>query len=357
LAFLSLLRWTVLTLGFIAAAGTLASLSRHPHWGIRIWDFPKLQIALFAAGCGIAYALFFFDGHWLDVVFLACMVLTVGWQTYWILPYTPLAASVVEESTGEDRDSTLRIITTNVLQKNLGYQRWMKIVMREDPDLILCLETDEKWEHALSVLAKTYPYSVRQIQDNTYGIILFSRLPLENTAIRFIVQEDIPSIHADILLRSGDRIRFYGVHPRPPEPIGGEQSTARDVEMVLIGRETKAEDRPTVIIGDLNDVAWSKTTDLFLSISGLLDPRLGRGFYNTFPTHFPFFLRFPLDHVFHSDVFRLIELRILDHVGSDHFPVLVHLSYEPEAHATQPQPEEESEDREFAREKVQRERA
>ena len=60
--------------------------------------------------------------------------------------------------------------------------------------------------------------------------------------------------------------------------------------------------------------------------------------------------RFPLDHVFHSSHFKLVELRRLEHVGSDHFPVLVELSYEPEAQAEQSEPRPSaSDDRESER--------
>ena len=73
-------------------------------------------------------------------------------------------------------------------------------------------------------------------------------------------------------------------------------------------------------------------------MSGLLDPRIGRGFYNTFHAHYPF-IRFPLDHCFHSKHFRLISFRRLGKFGSDHFPVFIALSYEPDAAATQEEPQ------------------
>ena len=62
-------------------------------------------------------------------------------------------------------------------------------------------------------------------------------------------------------------------------------------------------------------------------MSGLLDPRIGRGLFNTFDAGNPIF-RFPLDHVFHSSHFRLFRLCRLPKVGSDHFPVLVELNLE-----------------------------
>jgi hypothetical protein len=80
--------------------------------------------------------------------------------------------------------------------------------------------------------------------------------------------------------------------PRPPVPP--TPSYGRDAELVLIGREIDGASRPAVVAGDLNDVAWSSTTTLFQKISGTLDPRVGRGLYNSFHAKSPL-LRFPLD--------------------------------------------------------------
>jgi hypothetical protein len=112
---------------------------------------------------------------------------------------------------------------------------------------------------------------------------------------------------------------------------------ARDAEVVVLGREIdeQTEHRPTLIAGDFNDVAWSHTTDLFIKLSGLLDPRKGRGLFNTFHADYPLF-RFPLDHVFHSNDFRLVALEVLGYVGSDHFPVLPELSHEPPRRSSSP---------------------
>jgi endonuclease/exonuclease/phosphatase (EEP) superfamily protein YafD len=87
-----------------------------------------------------------------------------------------------------------------------------------------------------------------------------------------------------------------------------------------VGRLAAAHDGPCIVLGDLNDVAWSRTTELFLKTSKLLDPRRGRGFYNTFHAHY-LFLRWPLDHFFVSSQFRLVAMRVEPAVGSDHFPI------------------------------------
>jgi endonuclease/exonuclease/phosphatase (EEP) superfamily protein YafD len=177
-------------------------------------------------------------------------------------------------------------------------------------------------------LEATHPHTVKEPLDNTYGMLLYSRLPLTDSEVRHLVEDDVPSVYTKVVLRSGQEVVLHCIHPKPPRPIRGDDTTPRDRELFIVAREVKGSDLPAVVIGDFNDVGWSRTTRRFQEISGLLDPRIGRGMYSTFPAQLPL-LRFPLDHVFHANVFRLIELERLGSIGSDHFPILVELSYEP----------------------------
>jgi endonuclease/exonuclease/phosphatase (EEP) superfamily protein YafD len=121
--------------------------------------------------------------------------------------------------------------------------------------------------------------------------------------------------------------------------------------MLILGHEIEGRDGPTVVGGDLNDVSWSYTTDLFQEISGLLDPRVGRGTYSTFHAEYIIF-RYPLDHLFHSDHFKLVRLERLPYIGSDHFPVLVELQYEDGASHEQDAPEADQAARQQAQEEI-----
>ena len=336
------------------AGGTLLSFSRHPHWFIRGWDFPRVLIAALATLSAAGY-LFFFAGRWYDWAFLLVVGGCILWQLYKIFPYTPLApVSVQRARQAAGKDGTFRLVVSNVQMENQAFDQWIEVVRRANPDVILAVEINEAWLEHLKTLEEDYPHHVYQSQENYYGMALFSRLELVGPQVRYLVQSDVPSIHTSLELPGGQPVYLHGVHPRPPEPLRDQNSTSRDAEIVVVGREIDKEgSRPTIIAGDFNDVAWSHTSKLFQHLSGLLDPRRGRGLFSTFDANNPLF-RFPLDHVFHSNEFKLIKIELLEYVGSDHFPVFIELSYEPEGQFEQPEPEKKAGEEEEAEKKIKK---
>jgi endonuclease/exonuclease/phosphatase (EEP) superfamily protein YafD len=254
-----------------------------------------------------------------------------------MFPYTVLARPQVEQARSAGPDNTIALLFANVLMTNRDSQALLSIIREEEPDVILAVETDAWWQRELDVLAQRYRYTVQQPQDNTYGMLVYSRLELVEPAVKFLLQPDVPSIHARVKLRSGTLVELRCVHPRPPAPQEAKDAKPRDAELIRVGRELKEKRAPAIVLGDLNDVAWSRTNYRFQEISGLLDPRIGRGFYHTFHARYPF-LRYPLDHCFHTKHFRLMSFKRLRKFGSDHFPVAIQLSFEPDAAATQEEP-------------------
>jgi endonuclease/exonuclease/phosphatase (EEP) superfamily protein YafD len=337
--------------GLLLICGTLINFSKHPHWAVRLWDFPRVSTAIVAAAVGLTYGVLFHD-RWWDWLLLAGLAFVVARQLYMIYPYTPLAPKRVKRSERPPGGESIRLVMSNVLMENRAFDRWREVVRAADPDVIVAVEVDAAWDAALRPLERDYPHHVRQVQDNYYGMVLYSRLPIERHDVRFLVQDDVPSIHATLRLRDGQKVCVHALHPRPPEPVRDQDSAPRDAELVLMGKEISKHqrDEPTIVCGDLNDVAWSYTSQLFLRLSKLLDPRMGRGLYNSFNANWRVF-RFPLDHVFHSDEFKLVDLRVLPYVGSDHFPMFIELSCQPEAaRDVQPEPTERGADQEEAAE-------
>lgn len=329
---------------------TLLSFVKSARWWIRAADFPRLQIAV-ASTLVLCVYLFLYgaEGAW-DAIFLITLAGALGYQGFRIFPYTFVAPrEVAKAPDNADPANSIRLLIANVLMENRQARKFRALVQETRPDVILAVETDAWWDEQLRDVDAEYSYSIKQPQENHYGMHLFSKLELASPEVRFLVEEDVPSVRASVRLRSGQWIEFFGVHPRPPEPRNDTEE--RDAEILIVGRQVKAQNRPAIVAGDLNDVAWSHTTRLFQRISGTLDPRRGRGMFSTFHARYPLF-RWPLDHIFHDASCTLVHLQRLRGFGSDHFPVLAELHYSPSAAEGQEAPEPDHADREEAQEKI-----
>ena len=329
-------------LAILVVVATALSLLRVRAWWVRGWDFPRVQVAAVAVAALLLGADRWLAGGW-RLALGALLVAALLFHLAMVWRYPPLAPREVQGARDGDPARRISLLVSNVLQTNRDAERMLAVVRAADADLLLFVETDDWWRARLDALGDTHPTAVRVPLPNTYGMLLYSRLPLEDVRVEHLVQPDIPSIQARVRLRSGGVVWLNCVHPRPPAPGESDDSLPRDAELLLVGRRGADAAEPVIVYGDLNDVAWSRTTRLFQTVSRLVDPRKGRGLYSTFHARWPFF-RWPLDHVFFSDCFRLVDLRRLPNVGSDHFPVYVCLHLEPDAAVEQEAPEKDADD-------------
>jgi endonuclease/exonuclease/phosphatase (EEP) superfamily protein YafD len=308
------------------------------NWWVRVVEFPRIQIMVLGVVAWAAMILFYSEwqiGQWL--LFLA-LSLTSAYQLRMVLPYTQLWKKEVQNATDDPElaEHQIKIMVSNVLTPNEQKQDLVNLVNDKNPDILIALETDKKWERALEQIEPDYPYTVKVPLDNLYGMHLYSKLELIDPEIKYLIIDDIPSIHSQLRLQSGRVIWLYCLHPMPPSPTEADKSTTRDAELLMVGKHIKEHEQTAILAGDLNDVAWSKTTRRFQRISGLLDPRIGRHFINTFHVKYPF-LRWALDHIFHSACFTLVDISRMPSIGSDHFPVMTTLQYEPQEASKQEQ--------------------
>ncbi|GHB10768.1 endonuclease/exonuclease/phosphatase family protein [Salinicola rhizosphaerae] len=339
-------------LGVLVLLITLIPYLKIRHWSVRSFDFPLLQIAIIATALALLQLMCEPEAwwHWVGVA-SSLVAAIIQWVR--IYPWTPLSRCMVVKTRERKPERELKILVSNVLTPNHQSDKLIAHVRRHQPDILLTLESDQWWGDELdAAIGEQLPEAVRIPLDNLYGMHLYSRLPLEETEIKWLIQDDIPSIHTWVRLKGGDRIRFHAVHPRPPAPSESEESLWRDAELLLVGKDIARHALPTVVAGDLNDVAWSRTSKLFCKVSGMLDLRRGRGQYSTFHAKYPL-LRWPLDHVFVTEHFTLVNMQRLSEVGSDHFPILVTLCHNP-ARADENEPEAaNAEEREDAEETIE----
>lgn len=304
---------------------TITSFFNHKVWWIRMFDFPRIQIALLSIMLLFTYLFMRYSAlNLVDLVLIILLFVALFIQAYHILRFLKIFAFEIKSASNKGPELKLSILISNVLMTNRQPEKLLHHIQKYNPDLICFVETDQWWQDQLEHLKKSYPYHIDVPRDDTYGMHLFSKLELHNSEVRYLIEKDIPSIHTEFKL-GNHFINASLIHPKPPAPNEAWTSKKRDQEILLMAEVIRKTQEPYILMGDLNDVAWSETTRKFKKVSGLLDPRRGRGFFNTYNAKNPF-LRWPLDHVFVSQHFHLVRMKRLKSVGSDHFPILIVLT-------------------------------
>jgi endonuclease/exonuclease/phosphatase (EEP) superfamily protein YafD len=331
-----------LVLFVLAVLLVLLSLLPRLHtqsWWVRVWDFPRPQVAgiLVPVLAGVVVL-----GHpaspaMLGILAAGGFALVVQLRRIW--PFTRLHATQAQTAAGCAAGRRLSLLTANLKLRNSGAERLLDQVRRMRPDVVFVVELDSGWADALEPLKQDYPHHLVHPRPDFWGMALYARLPLVDAQVQFLLDSYVPSIRAGLRLRSGAVVAFHGVHPKPPT-LFGHGTVQRDAELLLAARAIGCGPRPAVLAGDLNAVAWSRETGLFMRIGGLMDPRIGRGLFATFPATWPWFLRWPVDHVFFSGEFRLLHLAKLPDIGSDHLPLYAELCLEPDGPQPKPEPVE-----------------
>ena len=324
------LRYLVALVGTLALLATLVSVVPITVWWVQALGFTRLQLLLvLALALGGLLALSWPAHPRVRRALLA------GWggglllQGWFLWPYTPLAAKAVPEASAAlARDTTghVRVLVVNAFMKNREDARLRQVVEAARPDVLLVMETNAWWVRALQPLRARYPYRVELPRADTYGMVLYSRLPLADTQVQDLQQRDVPFIRTTLRLPGGRGVTFFGVHPTPPIPDTYPDGVGRrSIALERVAAFVRQHPGPAIVAGDFNDVPWSATTHQLSRGSTLRDVRRGRGFYATFDAK-SLIMRWPLDQFFVTPQFRVVAVRRLPDVGSDHFPLLVELA-------------------------------
>jgi endonuclease/exonuclease/phosphatase (EEP) superfamily protein YafD len=303
--------------------GTILSFLPSKKWWIRVFDFPRRQLAVLLFLCAVASVAFVDTAPVSARIVITVVVAALCTQVVRTLPYTRLTRPQVPRANRCEEPWRLRLLVSNIEYDNKNTAALLQLVREVKPDIVLLLEPGRWWESQMTPLERDFPYVVRQPQEDSWGLLLYSRFELIDPEIRFLVEPDIPSVRTRVRLPSGRDVWLYAVHPRPPRP--GDDTEERDTELIVVAREIEALGDAAVLAGDLNDVAWSRTTLRLLRTSGLKDPRVGRGTFATFSADLPAGFRWPLDHVFLTPHWALCRIQCLRKIGSDHLPLFAEI--------------------------------
>lgn len=302
--------------------GGLIPLFHFQIWWLRAWTYARLQMFILSGlTLIILLSTFGLDRPDEKIVLLVSLIVAVL-SLRDILCFTPIWPKQALNIIDTEDHISVSLLVGNVLQDNDDADSLIGAITQTDPDLVFLCETNEQWRQRLSPLETYFEYSYLLPLEDYNGMLFYSKFPIKNVEERYLVQDHIPSLRIDLDLPNERDLRLYAVHPRPPRP---EDNTEKlDHELIHVAKEVCDYTKPVIVTGDLNDVGWSRTIKTFLETSGLVDPRRGRGLYNSYNAKIPV-VRWPLDHIFHSTHFGVIRIKRLSKFGSDHFPIIAEL--------------------------------
>jgi endonuclease/exonuclease/phosphatase (EEP) superfamily protein YafD len=317
------MRWLdrLVLLGVLATAGTLAvgELGRL-RWDLELLSHFAVQ---YACALALAFVYFLLRRRWLWFGVTVAALLLPAWR---LAPYAPLCRYATCATAGTHG---LRVMTINVQASNSRYDLVRAEIERFDPDVVFLPESTDRWAAALAPLRARYPYVVDGKSPSVFSLLLFSRLPLAETAIVNLPEPGgFPAVVARVCAAGAADaaacVRLIGVHP--PPPMTATWAAERDAALgALPGLVAAAAGGPTILLGDFNCTPWSPRFRDLLAASGLRDTAPGFGLSPTWFARWPLGLK--IDHILVGGGIGTGWHEVGGDVGSDHFPVVVDLRF------------------------------
>jgi endonuclease/exonuclease/phosphatase (EEP) superfamily protein YafD len=322
--FRKVIYYSIIVLSTLVILASLLSLLHNlPYWYSKLLDFPRLQYLVVAVVLLVIFLLL--TKRWGKPSFwlAAGLIVAIIIQSVKVFPYWFGSKTVPDAVATVSEENTVSVLLTNVLIKNRDAGKLLEVIKAADPDIIIAMEVNKWWLGELEGLKKAYPYFEEQPNEEAYGMALYSRFPLKETELKYIKHKNVPSFHSVVQLRSGKEFKLHAVHPVAPMPSDEYPDNVgeAEIELVRVGKFVAEEKLPSMVAGDFNDVSWSNTARLFEENGELNNVRIGRGLYNTFDAN-SMIMRWPLDHYYVTKEFAVVEMKRLEKIGSDHFPII-----------------------------------
>lgn len=243
-----------------------------------------------------------------------------------LLPFSALGRSGLAPSArAAEPSETLRLFHANVLTYNRRADDLLAQINAFSPDVIVLQEVDRWWVDRMKAAHDQYPHRLTDARPDNFGLLVLSRLPLDNAAIAHGEAARMPSAFASITF-GGRAVPIATTHPLPP--MRAETQAMRDRQLdELINRYAPRAGEPLILIGDLNTTPWSPIYHRLTRTLNLHNAREGRGLFPTWPADLPAVFRIPIDHVLLTSHFEVTHFAVGEEFGSDHLPLLVELRW------------------------------
>ncbi|UBF29156.1 endonuclease/exonuclease/phosphatase family protein [Kovacikia minuta CCNUW1] len=231
----------------------------------------------------------------------------------------------------------VRVLSSNISPRNRDFSKVLALVRQEKPDVAVFMEVTNEWVNQLQSLDDILPYSSVRMLPARVGMMVLSRIPLEQPAIAFFGTDQPP-----IQLKKASILATLMIQEQPVHLIAAHLATpvhpttfeARNKQLNRMSTYVQQLKLPVVLVGDLNTTQWSPYYRNFVHETGLRNTREGRGILPTWPIRIKFWelpsvlswlVSIPIDHCLISPNITVADIRTGSDVGSDHLPLIIDL--------------------------------
>lgn len=303
------------TLLVVAAAGLLAATALS---FLRDWRWTLLsnfRLHLGVASLAVALLLWLADGATKSAIVLIVLLLLVAALNLGVILW-----ATRQNQRGRGGEARLRLVFANLLEHNRAYYRLIDWVREERPDVLIVAEAGVTWKLALAALEDEFPF----VAGSRLGdVAIYSRHPFAGEAIDLFAGL---GGHAVSVQLGG--LSLVGVHTASPETRA--RSVLLDQLIDQIADHVRGLSGPVLAVGDFNAVPWSRAVRRLTAATSLgFGPGAASG---TFPAvmlgwNIPAWIALPIDLVLTGGEARLLRRSRGPRVGSDHWPVVVEVSF------------------------------
>jgi endonuclease/exonuclease/phosphatase (EEP) superfamily protein YafD len=239
----------------------------------------------------------------------------------WYLPNARLDA---------DKTNILKVMSFNIKIENTHLDRIVNSIKSTDPDLALLVEIDAEITKNIGVkIIDRFPYSFRSPGGD---LAVLSKLPLEDSSGEKLLGSKDTHLITHIKYRN-KQIQIIGVHPFVP--IKSATFNRRNLQIDALANYLQLKQSPTILMGDFNLSPWSPYYRQFIDKTSLHNTRYGFGIlpswirpstYVKLPHLLLPLLNIPIDHIFVSKDFKVVNTYVGDNGNSDHAPIISELT-------------------------------
>lgn len=275
------------------------------HWILDGFSHFRVYFAFYFLVIGIASLIS--KLKWISIINITLSVIILGTLIRFYIPQG-------EQDSGEK----IKILSMNLLSSNNNFQAVIELIENEKADIVLLQEINSKWDQSLIPLEAKYPFNLKRVREDNFGMVVLSKLKFKEIEILTLSEAGVPTFLLKTSLND-NVINFITTHPLPP--VGSAYFRMRNEQFENINELVKSLEGEVILIGDLNTTSFSPNFNKITKETSLRDARLGFGLQSTWNARMKF-ISIAIDHVLVTEGIHVNEHRIGPDVGSDHFPVI-----------------------------------